>query len=290
MAIILHSEFRNLTRADFHVQAEKFIGIAFDVQNQLGRYYSEAIYQEALRQRCEEVGLTPTLKEVRISLSHADFEAYFLVDILAAHGLIVELKAAESLCARNEAQALQYLMLSEVNHGLLLNMGGDQVEKRFLTTNLTLAERRRVNVSQQEWTELGGRSRLLRESVLELIDDWGSFLGVPLYRNALMHLLGGPEVVMRNVPVYDHGRCLGERSFFTLSDDVAVCFSALRANRAGLQGQLLRVLNHTPLRYFQWVNISGHEIEFRTVSQNRLSSGAAPRAGQARDKPRKTDL
>ncbi len=37
MPIIVDSEIRNFSRDEFHSMAEKVIGIAFDIHNQLGR-------------------------------------------------------------------------------------------------------------------------------------------------------------------------------------------------------------------------------------------------------------
>jgi len=49
--------------------------------------------------------------------------------------VIIELKAAESLCEENEAQLINYLKATKMEIGLLLNFGKKAEFKRKIFTN-----------------------------------------------------------------------------------------------------------------------------------------------------------
>jgi GxxExxY protein len=49
--------------------------------------------------------------------------------------IIVELKAAESICEEHEAQLLNYLKATDIEVGLLLNFGKEPQFKRKYFTN-----------------------------------------------------------------------------------------------------------------------------------------------------------
>ena len=55
---------------------------------------------------------------------------FYLADIVVNDCVIIEIKAAESLCEEHEAQLLNYLKASEIEVGLLLNFGKKAEVKR----------------------------------------------------------------------------------------------------------------------------------------------------------------
>ncbi len=61
MPIRVDSEIRVFNDDEFHSLAAKVIGIAFDVHNEFGRLMDEAVYKQAIRNRCEAGGIvTPS--------------------------------------------------------------------------------------------------------------------------------------------------------------------------------------------------------------------------------------
>lgn len=116
------------------------------------------------------------------------------MDLLFASGLMVEAKTVDALNNAHQAQALQYLMLTGMQHGLLINLRREKVEKQFVSTTLDLAERRRVVVHSSDWQPVNESSCRLHQICLELLADWGAFLSVALYREAIVHFFGGPSV------------------------------------------------------------------------------------------------
>ncbi len=174
MPIVVDSEVVVFTKDEFHTLAERVIGIVFGVHNDFGRLMNEDIYKQIIRRRCEAAGIDPVRREVEITVSYHDFQKSFYMDLFLAHGLMVETKTVEQLTSAHEAQALHYLLLSGMRHGLLMNLRPGKVEKRFVSTSLDLAERRRVRVQDAEWNPVNEPSRRMREILVELLNDWGA--------------------------------------------------------------------------------------------------------------------
>src|SRR5690349_13834064 len=97
MPVELDSEIRLLSRDEFHDLAHRILGIVFEVHNELGRLMDESIYKRAIALKCEAAGIRPARQEVRVMVRFGDFEKLYSMDLLFAHGLMVEAKTVESL-------------------------------------------------------------------------------------------------------------------------------------------------------------------------------------------------
>lgn len=197
------------------------------------------------------------------------------MDLLCALGLMVEAKTVESLTNAHLAQALHYLLLTGMSHGLLVNLRSERVAHRFVSTTLDPRERRRFTIHDADWSPLNEPSRWLRETVARLLAEWGAFLQLTLYREAIIHFLGGPERALRKVPIFDGDQTLGFEEVCLLCDDSALAFTALTNGQQRMRDHLQRFLAHTRLACIQWVNLNHHDIEFTTL----LGTGRTMRAG-----------
>lgn len=265
MPIEVDSEIRIFNQAEFHSLAHRVLGITFGVHNEFGRLLDEEIYKQAIRRRCEAAGIVPIRREVQITLRFGDFEKRLFMDLLVSLGMLVEAKAVDSLSNAHESQTLQYLMLTEMRHGLLLNLRPELVKHRFVSTSLNHAERRRFTVQDAEWQNINDPSGWLRESFVELLADWGAFLQVSLYRDAIIHWLGGKERALRRVPIFDGDVPLGTDEVCLLTEDTAIALTALKEGQRQMRGHLQRFLKHSRLACIQWINLCHHVIEFRSL-------------------------
>lgn len=191
------------------------------------------------------------------------------MDLLFALGLMVELKTVEALTKAHFSQTLHYLMLTGMSHGLLLNLRQERVTHQFVSTTLDLAERRRFTIHDRNWRPVNEPSRWLRETIARLLADWGAFLQVALYREAIIHILGGPAVALRRIAIFDGDQSLGSEEVCLLCDDTALAFTALTDGQGRMRDHLRRFLSHTRLACIQWINLSHHDVEFETL----LASG-----------------
>lgn len=59
----------------------------------------------------------------------------YFADLLVENKVIIELKAAETICEEHENQLINYLKATEIEVGLLLNFGKKPEVKRKIFTN-----------------------------------------------------------------------------------------------------------------------------------------------------------
>jgi GxxExxY protein len=267
MSIEVDSEIRIYSEEAFHELAHQVMGVAFDVHNDFGRLMEERIYQEAIRRRCELAGIAPARREVEIKLRHRDFQKSYFMDLLFACGLMVESKTVEALNNVHHAQTLHYLLLTGMRHGLLINLRPGKVERRYVSSTLDLAERRRIVVRDTDWQVVNKASQQVREVLLELIADWGAFLQTSLYREAIIHFFGGPSVALQRINVYEGDTALATHEVCLIAGDTALALTAFKDGKDQMADHLERFLVHTELTTIQWINMNNHNIEFRTLTK-----------------------
>lgn len=267
MPIEIQNRIVLLDQEAFHALDRRLMGIVFDVHNEFGRFLDEELYKREIAARWVESGLGTAEREVRISVTHETFRKEYRMDLLFNSGLMLEVKTADVIVPANRMQGLNYLFLSGMNHGRLVNLRPERVEHEFLSTKLTHNLRRQFKVIDIGWRAVNPESIWIRGKVIELINDWGAFLEAGLYREALTHFLGGPERVITKVPVHSGSRLVGEQPVHLLTRDTAFAITAVTGNRAAMQEHQIRFLKHTPLRFIQWINLNHHEIEFTTLAK-----------------------
>ena len=114
---------------------EKIIKAFYKVYNTLGYGFLEKVYENALfiELVCMDLYVE---KQKRITVYYEDKEVgEYFSDLIVEDCIIVELKAAESLCEEHEFQLINYLKASEVEVGLLLNFGKKPELKRKVFSN-----------------------------------------------------------------------------------------------------------------------------------------------------------
>ncbi len=113
----------------------KIIEAFYKVYNTLGYGFLEKVYENAMKIELQEMGLTVT-PQMPIKVYYKQQEVgYYKCDLLVAGCVIVENKAAESLCDEDEFQLINYLKATEIEVGLLLNFGKKPVFSRKIFTN-----------------------------------------------------------------------------------------------------------------------------------------------------------
>jgi GxxExxY protein len=120
----LHSEITNL-----------IIKAYYNVYNKLGFGFLEKVYENAMIIELERLNLKCE-KQKPITFEYDGFNiGEYFADIIVNDCVIIELKAAESLCEAHEAQLVNYLKATEIEVGLLLNFGKEpQFKRRVLTS------------------------------------------------------------------------------------------------------------------------------------------------------------
>jgi GxxExxY protein len=239
---------------------------AFECQNDLGRLCEEAIYQNDLAARLRAAGL-PVQKEVPITIRHRDFAKTYALDLVVGSGGIYELKTGRGLIGEHEAQLLNYLFLCGSNHGKLINFGPAKVESRFVNTTLTQTDRTEFAVEMGAWKERSQMDQVFRDVLLSLLKDWGCGLDLTLYTEALIHFVGGVNQVAQRLPLTRGDTKLGNQRFNVLSPETAFRVTALKAETADYENHLRSLLQLSPLRTIQWVNLGRKRIQLISLSR-----------------------
>jgi GxxExxY protein len=113
--------------------AGKVIGLAMKVHSTLGPGFLESVYHAALAHELRKANI-PFESKKRINVYYDDIVAgEFGADFLVESELIVELKAIQTLTAKDEVQTVNYLTATRKDVGLLLNFGAErlQFKKKF---------------------------------------------------------------------------------------------------------------------------------------------------------------
>lgn len=105
-------------------------GAIFEVYRELGSGFLEAVYQESLEREFQLQGIPYSRQvELRIRYKGVLLDQYFKADLICFDSIIVELKACRALDQVHRAQLLNYLKLTGMGVGLLVNFHGHpQVE------------------------------------------------------------------------------------------------------------------------------------------------------------------
>ena len=114
---------------------EKIINSFFKVYNTLGYGFLEKVYENAMFIELKNFGLYVE-KQKRIQVSYCGkIVGDYFADLIVNNQVIIELKAAESLCEEHEYQLINYLKATEIEVGLLLNFGKKPEFKRKIFSN-----------------------------------------------------------------------------------------------------------------------------------------------------------
>ena len=114
---------------------ERIIKAFYAVYNTLGYGFLEKVYENAMFVELRAMGIT-VVRQQAISVSYRDQEVgQYFADLLVEDRVIVELKAAETICKEHEYQLINYLKATGIEVGLLLNFGTKPQVKRKIFTN-----------------------------------------------------------------------------------------------------------------------------------------------------------
>lgn len=125
---------QNLSRGDSRTYA--LIGAAMEVHRILGPGFLERVYAEALSIELTRLGIEHQT-EVLLPIRYKGqlLPVTYRADLICFDGVLVELKAERCITSVDYAQVINYLKLSSLQVGLLLNFGRTSLEhRRFVCT------------------------------------------------------------------------------------------------------------------------------------------------------------
>ena len=118
---------------------KQIVQCAYNVRTKLSAEFLESVYLNALLIELHDNGLKAE-KEVPITVHYNNhIVGEFRADIIVEKTVVVELKAVQQLTTAHEAQLVNYLTATNIEHGLLINFGSDKIEikRKFRTFKST---------------------------------------------------------------------------------------------------------------------------------------------------------
>ncbi|MBP3393039.1 MAG: GxxExxY protein [Lentisphaeria bacterium] len=99
-------------------------GACFEVYKTLGNGFLEAVYQEALAREFDSSSI-PFKEQCKLKLLYKGMplKQTYKPDFICFDKIIVEIKAMSAITAEYEAQLLNYLKITNMHLGLLVNFG-----------------------------------------------------------------------------------------------------------------------------------------------------------------------
>jgi GxxExxY protein len=251
---------RTRCQEEFGKVAYEVVHHAFTIHNELGRIFHESIYRSTLKQLLG----SRAIEELEISLIHGEFRKRFYIDLLVDLGCLFELKAATSLTTVHQSQLIQYLMLTGLSHGKLINFGAERVEHRFVNCHESLEQRREFQTDRINWNGYGATQRL-EQIVVPLLRDWGTGLSRALYLEAVIALAGGEQQCGQFTETQWRGQRTGRQSVNLIDHGVAFEITCLRKDFDQYESHLGRFLRNTKLDAVLWVNINFGSLRLQRI-------------------------
>ena len=114
---------------------DKIIKAFYRVYGKLGYGFLEKVYENAMLIELKKEGIPASPQFPIEVLYERESVGEYFADILVNNQVVVEVKAAKTLSAENEAQLLNYLKATDLEVGLLLNFGPKPEIKRKTFAN-----------------------------------------------------------------------------------------------------------------------------------------------------------
>ena len=112
------------TAAMYRDEGYRLMGAAFEVYNDRGYGMAEEIYQESIEIELELRGIPFSAKtELRCFYKGRELRKRYIPDLPVFSCIVVELKAVTQLLPEHEAQLCNYLRISRLPVGYLINYG-----------------------------------------------------------------------------------------------------------------------------------------------------------------------
>jgi len=107
---------------------KKVIQACYEVHKELGHGFNEKVYEKSLSIVLRDYGIAHQLQHPINVFFRSEPVGEFFADVLIDQSLIVELKAVASLESKHKAQVLNYLKGANLETGILVNFGSQNIE------------------------------------------------------------------------------------------------------------------------------------------------------------------
>ena len=111
------------------------MGCCFEVMEELGPGFLEKVYKNALFIAMRQKGLQIEIEKAYEVIFRGKVIGRYQADLVVNQTVIVELKCCEKLVSEHQAQVFNYLKVSRLSVGLLINFQRRKLEWKRLQSN-----------------------------------------------------------------------------------------------------------------------------------------------------------
>jgi GxxExxY protein len=117
-------------------ESYNIIGACMAVHRELGCGFLEAVYQEALEEEFKLRSI-PYVREQLLTITYKGklLSKKYQADFICYENIIVELKALSELNTTHQSQLINYLKVTNIKLGLLVNFGRRSLETKRVVNN-----------------------------------------------------------------------------------------------------------------------------------------------------------
>ncbi|HSW86096.1 MAG TPA: GxxExxY protein [Rhabdochlamydiaceae bacterium] len=101
---------------------------SFEIINELGIGFLESVYKNALFIALKQEGFNVIPEQQFEVVFRQQFIGYYVADLVVENSVIIETKCCNHLLPEHQAQLINYLSVSKIPVGLLLNFGKKKLE------------------------------------------------------------------------------------------------------------------------------------------------------------------
>lgn len=256
-----------MSQSEFGELAYEVMRLVFAVRDEMGRYFDEKIYKREIASRVPGMHL-----EVPVTVSYLTFEKQYYLDSVVNTGGLFEFKTVESLTPKHEAQLLNYLHLTGLGHGKLVNLRTEPIGQKFVNTSIVHNDRINFVIDRSEWIRKLQVNADFSDIIIGLLRDWGTGLDLSLYEEAIVYFFGGDEKVLKEIEVRYMDKLLGCQKMRVISPGVTFKVTALPDDACEhFVSHAARLLKHTSLNSILWVNIGRKTLSLKTIEKCNLN-------------------
>ena len=111
----------------------RILGVAMEVHRELGCGFLEALYQEAFENELKTSRINfVSQKPHRVTYKDIVLRHSYIPDLIVEGKVVVDLKAIREVGAIEEAQMINYLKITTIPVGLIINFAGRSLEWNLL--------------------------------------------------------------------------------------------------------------------------------------------------------------
>lgn len=201
------------------------------VYNELGTYYSEAIYQVALQLALRKKGLDAQ-REVGFDIFYEEqLVGKHILDMIVADKIVLELKVSDELTKLHKAQIISYLKATDYKLGFLMNFGSSQPEFKPVPNKIPHSSSSKFTENKNDRSDLPF-SELRYQCIgagFSVYNALGTGYRYRIYSNAYYFELKKRNIPFQNfkkIGIYFQNHKIGESTYHHfLIDDKFIVFT-----------------------------------------------------------------